>query len=80
MSIFNRVRLFLTKRRNNMKKFIVEANVRGGMYRPESFSCRKTAVVWAADQFSWHGGEFFINGRRMFSEASKKAAKQHWFS
>lgn len=51
-----------------MKKFIVEANVSGAMFAPSFFSSRKAAIRFARAQFAWHGGEFFINGKRKFAE------------
>lgn len=46
-----------------MKKFIVEANIRGFMFDPKYFSSRNAAIRFARAQWEWHGGDFYINGR-----------------
>ena len=46
-----------------MKKFIVEASVGAGMYRPVYFSCRNTALRFIKNEAAWLGGEWYLNGK-----------------
>lgn len=62
-----------------MAKFFVSASVSGAQFAPVSFSSRNAAYRFVAAQFSWHGGEWFVNGRCKAAEESRKAARQFYF-
>lgn len=64
-----------------MKKFVIEVDNARALTVLAVFSCKETAVAFAACHFAQRGGDFYMNRRCLFSDdSSKKAAKQYMFS